>query len=400
MEKHLGLYIHIPFCASKCRYCDFYSQPGSGSVMNKYMRALCQHIEESATMMEPYYIDTLYFGGGTPSYFGARRITEVINIVKRNAKVLKSAEITVEVNPDSITKHDMKLLMGEGVNRLSIGVQSANDDILKLIGRRHNFMQAKKAIKNAREAGFRDISIDLIYGLPSQSRNDWADTLSRAMALRPDHISCYGLKLEEGTPMWSYKDSEIMPSDDDQADMYLYAVETLQRYGYNQYEISNFSFKGHESRHNLKYWRLEDYAGFGPAAHSCIDGLRYSYVRSLKDYVEGVTNHESIIDEYEKIDRLDMACEYIMLGMRTTLGISEIEYHRVYRSDFAPLEDVLLKMREHGWAKQQESGRWCFTTSGFLVSNQLIGVLIDAQAEHKMSGNPWMREDVARVAKN
>ena len=288
MDKHLGLYIHIPFCASKCRYCDFYSQPGTGGTMNKYTRALNLHIAESSEMMAPYYVDTVYFGGGTPSYFGARRICEVLNTIKRSSKLLKSAEITVEVNPDSITKHDMLLLKKEGVNRLSIGVQSANDDILKLIGRRHNFKQAVKTFKNARAVGFADISIDIIYGLPSQSRNDWADTLSRAMALRPDHISCYGLKLEESTPMWRDRDSAIMPTDDDQADMYLYAVETLERYGYNQYEISNFCLEGHESRHNLKYWRLEDYAGFGPAAHSCIDGLRYSYVRSLKQYIDGV----------------------------------------------------------------------------------------------------------------
>ncbi|MGI6029523.1 MAG: radical SAM family heme chaperone HemW [Candidatus Heteroscillospira sp.] len=396
MDKHLGLYIHIPFCASKCRYCDFYSQPGTGGMMNKYQRALCQHLEESAGMMAPYYIDTLYFGGGTPSYFGAKRICEVLNTIKKNARLLKSAEITVEANPDSITQRDMKMLLREGVNRLSIGVQSANDDILKLIGRRHNFQQAVKAVKNAREAGFGDISVDLIYGLPTQSRNDWADTLSRVMALRPDHISCYGLKLEEGTPLWSYRDSEIMPNDDDQADMYLYAVETLERYGYNQYEISNFCLDGHESRHNLKYWRLEDYAGFGPAAHSCIDGLRYSYVRSLKGYIDGVMNHDSIIDEYEKIDRLDMACEYIMLGMRTTRGISAEEYHKVYRSDFAPLETMLEKMRRRGWTKCRD-GRWCFTPTGFLVSNQLIGILLDAQAEQKLSGNPWVRDEVGQT---
>ncbi|MGE4352494.1 MAG: radical SAM family heme chaperone HemW [Oscillospiraceae bacterium] len=393
MDKHLGVYIHIPFCASKCRYCDFYSQPGTGGIMNKYLRALNQHIAESSAMMAPYYIDTLYFGGGTPSYFGARRICEVLNTVKRSAKLLKSAEITVEVNPDSITKHDLVRLKNEGVNRLSIGVQSANDDILKLIGRRHNFKQAVKAFKNARDVGFADISIDLIYGLPSQSRNDWADTLSRAMALRPDHISCYGLKLEEGTPMWNDRESAIMPTDDDQADMYLYAVETLERYGYNQYEISNFCFEGHESRHNLKYWRLEDYAGFGPAAHSCIDGLRYSYVRDLKRYIDGVLGHESILDEYEKIDRLDRAAEYIMLGMRTALGISAEEYHKVYRSNFAPLEKMLREMEKRGWA-QCDNGHWRFTPQGFLISNTLINILLDAQAEYKLSGNPWVRDEV------
>lgn len=396
MDKHLGIYIHIPFCASKCRYCDFYSQDGTGGLMNKYMRALNMHIAESETMMAPYYIDSLYFGGGTPSYFGAKRICEVIETVKKSTKLLKSAEITVEVNPDSITKGDMKLLMNAGVNRLSMGVQSANDEILKLIGRRHSYKQAVKAYKNARAVGFRDISLDLIYGLPSQSKNDWADTLSRIMALRPDHISCYGLKLEEGTPMWAERNSGMMPSDDDQADMYLYAAETMERYGYNQYEISNFCLEGRQSRHNMKYWRLDDYAGFGPAAHSCIDGLRYSYVKDTQAYIDGVTKKESIIDEYEKITKLDMAAEYIMLGMRTATGIASAEYNKVYRSDFAPIEKVLKDMQSRGFAELKH-GRWSFTHTGFLLSNTLINMLLDAQAEQKLVGNPWVREETNRI---
>lgn len=365
--------------------------------MNKYMRALKAHIIESETMMSPYYIDSLYFGGGTPSYFGAKRICEVIDTVKRSTKLLKSAEITVEVNPDSITKSDLRLLLGAGVNRLSIGVQSANDDILKLIGRRHSFKQAVLAYKNARAVGFRDISMDLIYGLPSQSKNDWADTLSRVMALRPDHISCYGLKIEEGTPLWQDRNSATIPTDDDQADMYLYAAETMERYGYNQYEISNFCLDDRMSRHNLKYWRLEDYAGFGPAAHSCIDGLRYSYVKSTKDYIDGVMKSESIIDEYEKITRLDMAAEYVMLGMRTSFGISAQEYNKVYRSDFAPLEKVLKAMQKQGWASQNNDSSWSFTHQGFLLSNSLINMLLDAQAEHKLQGNPWVRDEISET---
>jgi len=390
MDKHLGIYVHIPFCASKCRYCDFYSVAGAGGAMNKYMQAICRHIEESAGTMAPYYIDSLYFGGGTPSVFGAGRLCEILNTVKKNARLLKKAEITVEVNPDSVTKRELKMLRGEGVNRLSIGVQSANDEILRLIGRRHNFAQAAKAVRLAREAGFTDVSIDLIYGLPSQSRNDWAYTLSRAMALRPDHISCYGLKLEEGTPLYAYAGSALMPTEDDQADMYLYAVETLEHYGYGQYEISNFCLAGHESRHNLKYWRLDDYLGFGSAAHSCIDGIRYSYVRDVQAYITGVLEQGSIIDEYEEIGLLERACEYVMLGMRTVRGISMEEYQALCRGDFRPLEAALERMRENGWARYTD-GRWHFTPRGFLVSNQLIGILLDAQAEQRLTASPWIK---------
>ncbi|MGI5936483.1 MAG: radical SAM family heme chaperone HemW [Oscillospiraceae bacterium] len=391
MEKRLGIYIHIPFCASKCSYCDFYSLAGCNNLMPKYQNALLAHIAESEPSFAPYYLDSIYFGGGTPSYYGARRICEIFNTLKRIGKVLKSAEVTVEVNPDSVSLHDLKLLRKEGVNRLSIGVQSANDDILKLIGRRHNFKQAEKAVSNARKAGFDNISIDLIYGLPSQTKSDWADTLSKALALKPEHISCYGLKLEDGAPMKErYEGSPFLPSDDEQADMYLYTVETLERYGYAQYEISNFCLPGYESRHNLKYWNLEDYMGFGPGAHSCVGNVRYSYKADLKGYISGVNEGKNIIDEYEKVDKMERASEYLMLGLRRVYGISREEYYSIYRSDFDVIEELLWEFEKRGWAKQT-AGRWSLTSSGFLLSNILIGALLEAQAKQKMSFNPWTK---------
>jgi len=391
MDRMLGVYLHIPFCASKCAYCDFYSLAGSDKLMGRYQDALEKHIRESQSALQRYYIDTVYFGGGTPSYFGARRLCDLFNVLKRSGRVLKTAEVTVEVNPDSVTRHDLKLLRAEGVNRLSVGVQSADDDLLKLIGRRHNFKQAQKAVADARAAGFDNISLDLIFGLPSQTRAEWADTLAKAIELRPTHLSCYGLKLEPGTPMARYADSPLLPSDDDQADLYLYTVETLERYGFAQYEISNFARRGCESRHNLKYWSLEDYMGFGPAAHSCVDGVRYSYIADLQGYISGVLGEKSIIDEYETVDRLDRAAEYLMLGLRRTRGISEAEYHSIYPSDFDGIESLLSRYEKQGWAKHVQD-RWSFTSSGFLLSNQLIGAILDAQAEQKISGNPWVRD--------
>ena len=257
MEPRLGIYIHIPFCASKCGYCDFYSCAGAADRMADYQHALLEHIEESAGRIAPAYIDTVYFGGGTPSFYGAARLIELLDAVKATGRLLKRAEVTVEVNPDSVRLHDLRALHKAGFNRLSIGMQSANNDILKMIGRRHSFHQVEMTVKNARTAGFDNVSLDLIYGLPSQTRSDWADTLAKAIALRPEHISGYGLKLEEGTPMYELKDSPLIPSDDEQADMYLCMVDELRRYGYEQYEISNFSIPGYESRHNLKYWQLD-----------------------------------------------------------------------------------------------------------------------------------------------
>ena len=391
MERMLGVYIHIPFCASKCSYCDFYSLAGHESKMDKYQSALLKHIEETAPQMEPYYIDTLYFGGGTPSFYGAKRICEIFNTLKRTARVLKTAEVTVEMNPDSVTANDLRMLKSEGVNRISLGVQSANDDILRLIGRRHTFKQAEQAVKMAKADGFDNISIDLIYGLPSQTKNDWADTLSKSIALRPQHFSCYGLKIEDGTPICKYRGSPFLPDDDEQADMYLYMTDILEHYGYPQYEISNFSLPSKESKHNLKYWRLDDYMGFGPGAHSCVDGLRYSYVRDLEKYIDGVFGNSDILDEYEKTDKLDKAAEYIMLGMRTVRGISKDEYNSVYRSGFDRIEYLLGEYAKKGWATLRGE-RWCFTSSGFLLSNILIGTLLEAQSQEKMSANPWIIE--------
>lgn len=398
MEKRLGIYVHIPFCASKCGYCDFYSLAGCDGLMPKYQEALIAHIRESAPAISKYYVDSVYFGGGTPSYFGAKRLSEIFVALKNTGRVLKESEVTVEVNPDSAKLRELKLLRKEGFNRLSLGVQSANNDILKLIGRRHNWKQVEMAVRNARDAGFDNVSLDLIYGLPSQTKADWADTLAKALELKPEHISCYGLTLEPGTPMYQYKDSPFLPDDDEQADMYLYAVELLQHYGYGQYEISNFSIRGYESKHNLKYWRLEDYMGFGAGAHSCVDRLRYSFVKDAQQYIAGVAGQAEIVDECTQIDALEHASEYIMLSMRTVRGFSAREYHRLYRSDFAPLEKTLDEFVTNGWAVREDNS-WHFTSSGFLLSNVLIGALLEAQSGNRVAVNPWMREAFDSEAK-
>lgn len=391
MDNTLGIYIHIPFCASKCAYCDFYSLARCDKLMPKYQDALTAHIRESAPSMSKYLIDTVYFGGGTPSYYGAKRLCEVLVEVKNTGRLLKSSEITLEANPDSMKLKELKALRREGVNRVSIGAQSANSDILKIIGRRHNWKQVEKAVDAAREAGFDNISLDLMYGLPSQTKSDWADTLTRALELKPEHLSCYGLKLEPGTPMYGYLGSPFLPDDDEQADMYLYAVDLLEHYGYPQYEISNFSLPGYESKHNLKYWRLRDYMGFGPGAASCVDGARYTLVKDLQGYIDAVAGNGDIVQHHEKISGVERASEYIMLGMRTAEGITERVYRRRYRGDFDAIGAVLEDFVSKGWAVKTEAGGWRFTSSGFLLSNVLIGAMLEAQAGSRVELNPWMR---------
>ena len=392
MEKpRLGIYIHIPFCASKCGYCDFYSLAGCEKQMPVFHKALIDHLVESAPSIRNYEVDSIYFGGGTPSYYGAERLLELFDVLKLNGNVRVDTEVTVECNPDSMNWKDLREMREEGVNRLSIGVQAMQDDLLKMIGRRHNWEQAKEAYGAARRAGFDNISLDLMYGLPSQNKRDWAESLARVVELHPEHISCYALKLEEGTPMYdAYRNSPILPDDDEQADMYSYAAQMLERYGYRQYEISNFSAPGFESRHNLKYWELSDYMGFGPGAHSCVSNLRYSFVRDLKQYVYGVARKVSIIDEYEEISPLERSVEYLMLAMRTNRGVEEEEYRVRTQSDWKPILRCLEAFREKGWAVREEDGRWHFTVTGFLLSNRLIAILLDAQAGARLDTTPWM----------
>ena len=376
----LGLYIHIPFCVHKCDYCDFYSVPAGGRQMDAYLEALQRHLEESAPQAQGYPVDTIYFGGGTPSFFGAQRLAEVLRILQKQFQVTRDCEITVECNPDSMDQASLQQLRKAGVNRLSIGVQSAQDGELQAVGRVHTFAQATRAFQRARQAGFDNLALDLIYGLPGQTMESWQASVEAALQLAPEHLSCYGLKLEQGTPLYARRDQETMADDDTQADMYLWMVERLAHAGYAQYEISNFARPGRESRHNLKYWLGKEYMGFGPSAHSYFGGRRYSFVRDLEVYVKGILYNGKIIDESSLVNRKERGKEYLMLRMRTIWGVEESEYRRAFYLNFTPLEERFREYRDYGWAECTD-GRWHFTPSGFLLSNPLIGDLLAIQEE-------------------
>ena len=344
MEQTLGLYLHIPFCKSKCAYCDFYSLPHSEEKMDAYAAALLRHLEEVAPRCTAHTVDTVYFGGGTPSYLGEKRLTHLLKAVKKRFHVAANAEITLEANPDSAGDWKaLRTLRKAGFNRISLGVQAADDDLLQRIGRVHTWEQALSAAAAARMAGFDNLSLDLIYGLPGQTLEAWQDTLRSAAALEPQHLSCYGLKVEPGTPLWQQRDSADLPDDDTQADMYLWTVDYLQKKGYEQYEISNFAQPGYESRHNLKYWTLGEYAGFGPGAHSDMGGVRFAYERDLDSYIAG----ELRLSEMEEIPPLDRDLEYIMLSLRTTQGIDSKYFERQFRQKFQPMEDLLVQYEAH-----------------------------------------------------
>ncbi|MGM9606907.1 MAG: radical SAM family heme chaperone HemW [Oscillospiraceae bacterium] len=381
MDQTLGLYIHIPFCRSKCAYCDFYSLPGQEKRMDDYQRALLAHLAEAAPQAAAYTVDTVYFGGGTPSFYGEKRLTALLKHIRKHYQVGKQAEITLEANPDSVDQKMLKRLRRAGFNRISLGVQSADDGQLASLGRPHTFGQACQAVEQARRAKFENLSLDLIYGLPGQDMSSWKDTVEWVLALEPEHISAYGLKVEEGTPLFRrVEEGEVLPDDDAQADCYLWTVERLEQAGYEQYEISNFAKPDFRSRHNCKYWLTQPYMGFGPGAHSDFGERRYSFIRDLEGYIKGVLEGGTIVDEDDPIPRKERSGEYLMLRLRTTHGIEEWEYRREFFMNFAPLEERLLEYERRGLACRRD-GRWRLTPQGFLVSNQIIGELLELQEQ-------------------
>lgn len=383
--KPLGLYIHVPFCRSKCEYCDFYSLGGglNNESMELYLQAVLAHIRETSLRVTGYVVDTVYFGGGTPTFFGADGLVRILAEIDRRFQLEPNAEITLEANPDTITAEGMAKLRRAGFNRISIGVQTDDDAKLKALGRPHTYKQAQAAVSLARRAGFQNVSIDLMFGLPSQTREQWMSTLRNVLELRPEHISCYGLKVEPGTPLYEYREGANLPDDDTQADMYFYAVETLEEMGYEQYEISNFAKPGLACRHNLKYWMGEPYIGFGPAAASDFGGKRFTAEANLDRYITGILEQRTILSECETIPSRERAGEYLMLRLRTAYGIEENEYKQRFLLPFEPLEELLAMYEKRGLSQKEENGRWRLTPRGFMVSNSILVQLLEAQQNSK-----------------
>ena len=371
MGKNLGLYLHVPFCRSKCIYCDFYSLPQAEEQIDRYIEALCRHLEAAAARCEGYTVDTVYLGGGTPSYLGRERLETVLDAVHKFYHIAENAEVTLEANPDSTgDKKMIRAVREAGVNRVSLGVQSADDRMLRLLGRPHSFAQAEGAVAGLRQGGIENISLDLIYGLPDQDLSRWRKNLAAAVELNPEHLSCYGLKAEPGTPLYARRDA--LPGDEAQAEMYLETVDFLEGRGWRQYEISNFAKPGRKSRHNLKYWTLEEYAGFGPGAHSDFHGRRFAWARDLEAFLR----EEALLSESQAVTSQERAAEWLMLSLRLTRGLDPDIWETRFGRPFAPFLPFLERCAAAGYALR-EGPRWRLTPQGFLVSNQIIGELLD-----------------------
>ena len=357
-------YIHIPFCASKCKYCAFVSFDDKLHLQQEYFKSLFDEIEYC---YNGELLKTLYIGGGTPSLVESRFYKELF--ARFNFE--KGAEITLEVNPATVNQQYLKELFDIGINRLSIGVQSFDDDILKIIGRRHTSEQAIETIEIAEKAGFKNISIDLIYGLPTQTIKQWHRTLEQVAKLNISHISTYGLKIEEGT--YFYKNlPENLPEEDDCAQMYLDCIDMLKESGFHHYEISNFAKSGFESQHNITYWKNSEYYGFGAAAHGYTNGQRYSNTTDFDLYLKNPLNRESVktLSEVEKFE------EEIFLGLRLAEGIELKNICKKYNYSYSNFENTIKKFAASTHLEEQ-NGKLYFSRHGFLVSNYILTELLD-----------------------
>jgi oxygen-independent coproporphyrinogen-3 oxidase len=367
-QNRLGLYIHVPFCAGeKCPYCDFYSLPYEHNMVLAYISAVKKSLEVWGKRVEGRKVDTIYFGGGTPSLLKEGLADLLLNI-KSRFKVTNDAEITLEANPSAVLQSVLPALRGAGFNRISIGMQSASPAELKLLGRKHTQQDTSAAVTAARSSGFENISLDLMLATPGQSRESLLQSINFAAELKIEHISAYLLKIEPETTFYKISESLLLPNDDEQAEFYLLACDALENLGYAQYEISNFAKKGFDSRHNTRYWNCDEYIGIGPSAHSFFEGRRFFYKRELDSFIsEGTVTDDG---EGGGID------EYIMLRLRLTQGLNFGELYRRYGVSYekfnAEKVERLLKAR---YLERDKERLW-LTKKGFVVSNAVISQLL------------------------
>ena len=365
-----GLYIHIPFCKSKCLYCDFRSFANRDEYIGPYFSALKKELRYWGEKEKDRVLDTVYFGGGTPSYVDAKLISEVIKEVKTIFNIQPDSEITVECNPGTIGFQDFKLLKEAGANRLSLGLQSTDNSMLRAIGRIHTLEDFERCFLDARRAGFFNISIDLMYGLPGMNLEDWEQTLQKALSFDAEHISVYALKVEEGTPFSKMK--LALPNDDLTADMYELAVETLRNNGYKRYEVSNFAKKGCESRHNQKYWRLDDYLGVGLGAHSFMDSERFFNISEMEEYISAAESGGTLVEERTPVTLNEQMSEFVFLGLRCEDGISLREFKKRFGVSITDVFGAPIKKYTDWGFLVSDGERLKFSDKGFFVSNLIL----------------------------
>ncbi|MBU5483533.1 radical SAM family heme chaperone HemW [Clostridium sp. MSJ-11] len=368
--KEISLYIHIPFCKQKCLYCDFPSYGGKEDMMGEYTKALVKELESLPLDKK---IKTIFIGGGTPSYL----TLENLKILKEAIKGInkdKDIEFTVEINPGTIDEEKLSLFKEMGVNRISIGLQAWQNNLLRELGRIHNLEEFLITYEMCRKFDFNNINIDAMFGLPNQSMKDWVETLENVVKLNPENISCYSLIIEEGTPFYNKyeKGTLILPDEDTEREMYSYCINFLEKNGYKQYEISNFAKVDKECRHNLVYWNLSEYIGIGVGAHSYIEGLRYRHTENISEYIEKVNKGNNInLDIYENTIK-DEIEEFMFMGLRKREGISIEEFNKRFKRDIYEVYGEILNKYLQLGLLIEEDGYIFLSIKGIQVSNSIM----------------------------
>lgn len=370
--KPIGLYVHIPFCLRKCNYCDFCSVSYEKSRAEKYTESLIFEIR--SYKKEPRIkVDTVFFGGGTPSVLSPELFSKIANTIRESFDIAENSEFSIEVNPATLSHEKLKAFIDAGVNRISIGLQSIHENEMKILGRIHTYEDFEKTYSMIRAAGIDNLNVDLMYGIPEQTKQSLRQTVEKIISLSPSHISAYGLIIEDGTPFYENRRTLILPDEDTEYDMYLMIEKMLTDAGYCHYEISNYAKDGYESKHNLKYWRDEEYIGVGLAAHSYLDGKRYFNTDSFDEYFDGFgVKYRQEENKSRGLDKF----EYAMLALRLSEGISLPEYEALFGEKFAAgKEELLKKYISMGFMKISDD-RLSFTGKGFYVSNTILAELL------------------------
>lgn len=377
-----SIYIHIPFCRSKCRYCSFVSFPGLDSLHERYSLALCREIERYAdsTGSSPLSstIDTIFFGGGTPTVLEPRRLTAILDSCRQRFEIDPAAEISLEVNPDTVSLEDLYGLKAAGFNRISFGVQSFIDEELQTLGRIHHGQRAKQVVSDARTAGFDNLSLDLMYGLPGQTAATWRQTMECAMSLAPDHLSAYQLSIDEDTAFAELagRGELQIPGEDLVLEMDAVTAEITGNAGLEQYEISNYARPGYTCRHNLIYWNNQEYLGFGAGSVSYRDGVRTGRIKDPKTYCSMIEQGRESIETSEQLDRIDSFKETVIMGLRLHTGVSERRLQQRYGSGLSEVYGATLDILTEGGLVMFQDDFLRLTDRGRLLANLVMAELV------------------------
>ena len=372
-KKDLGVYIHIPFCLRKCKYCDFLSFVSDEETMKKYVESLCKEIRGFFQREKEYQVTTVYLGGGTPSILKAEWTREILNTLKEQAFIVPEAEISTEANPGTLTEEKLKTYKECGINRLSIGLQSTEAKELSYLGRIHSYEEFLEGYHLARKTGFTNINIDLMSAVPYQNMDSWNKTLDRILSLKPEHISAYSLIVEEGTPFYEDENLEfLIPDEDTEREMYEITEDRLSEHGYHRYEVSNYSLPGKECSHNILYWKRGDYIGFGLGASSCIRETRFKNTDDMKEYLKQPWKELSAREEIEILPVEEQMAETMILGLRMTEGVSKEDFlNRYHISMETVYGDIIKKYVENGLLTYSD-GYVRFTKKGLDLSNMVL----------------------------